>query len=100
MTTSVQAGAEVRAWMARLGIRQKDLAVALGVSQGPMSDRLRGKTSFSIDELATIAGEFDISLGELLGPHILQARQSPRQDLVSTGAGVGRVGLEPTTKGL
>ncbi|WP_372972013.1 helix-turn-helix domain-containing protein [Micrococcus luteus] len=78
--------AEVRAWLARSGKRQADLAAALGVSQSGISHRLRARVAFTLEELATIAEVFDITLAELLGPVILQARRSPRTDMVGAGA--------------
>ena len=42
---------------------------------------------FNVSELGQIAALLDLSLGELLGPEILQARESPRDDMVTTGAG-------------
>ncbi|WP_368632160.1 helix-turn-helix domain-containing protein [Micrococcus endophyticus] len=81
--------AEVRAWLARSGLKQADLANALGVSQSGVSHRLRGRVAFTIAELAVVADVFNISLGELLGPAILQARRSPHTDLVGVGASRG-----------
>ena len=78
--------AEVRAWLARSGKRQADLAAALGVSQSGISHRLRARVAFTLEELATIAEVFDITLAELLGPVILQARRSPHTDMVGAGA--------------
>ena len=78
--------AEVRAWLARSGKRQADLAAALGVSQSGISPRLRARVAFTLEELATIAEVFDITLAELLGPVILQARRSPHTDMVGAGA--------------
>ena len=80
--------AEVRAWLARSGKRQADLAAALGVSQSGISHRLRARVAFTLEELATIAEVFDITLAELLGPVILQARRSPHTDMVGVGASV------------
>ena len=42
--------------------------------------------AFTLEELATIAEVFDITLAELLGPVILQARRSPHTDMVGAGA--------------
>lgn len=78
--------AEVRAWLARSGKRQADLAAALGVSQSGISHRLRARVAFTLEELATIAEVFDITLAELLGPVVLQARRSPHTDMVGAGA--------------
>ena len=39
-----------------------------------MSDRLRGKQNFSLDELFTLAGALDLTVGDLLGDSIVSAR--------------------------
>ena len=38
-----------------------------------MSDRLRGKQNFSLDELFTLAGALDLTVGDLLGNSIVSA---------------------------
>ena len=38
-----------------------------------MSDRLRGKQNFSLDELFTLAGALDLTVGDLLGDSIVSA---------------------------
>ncbi|MCV7621014.1 helix-turn-helix domain-containing protein, partial [Micrococcus luteus] len=68
------------------GIVRHALAAALGVSQSGISHRLRARVAFTLEELATIAEVFDITLAELLGPVILQARRSPHTDMVGAGA--------------
>ena len=75
-------------WCARVveGIVRHALAAALGVSQSGISHRLRARVAFTLEELATIAEVFDITLAELLGPVILQARRSPHTDMVGAGA--------------
>lgn len=80
-------GTEVRVWLTRRSLSQRALADSLGIAQSALSRRLRGAMDFSISELGQIATLLDISLAELLGPAILQARKSPRGDLVTTGAG-------------
>jgi transcriptional regulator with XRE-family HTH domain len=72
-----QVGAEVRAWMGRLGFRQKHLAEVLDVSQTAISQRLNGKVPFGIDELQIIATWFGITLGDLLGSGVLNTK-NPR----------------------
>ncbi|WP_145015770.1 helix-turn-helix domain-containing protein [Micrococcus luteus] len=68
------------------GIVRHALAAALGVSQSGISHRLRARVAFTLEELATIAGWLDITLAELFGPVVLQARRSPRTDMVGAGA--------------
>ncbi|WP_356767691.1 helix-turn-helix transcriptional regulator [Micrococcus sp. APC 4021] len=72
--------------LTRASILRHALAAALGVSQSGISHRLRARVAFTLEELATIAEVFDITLAELLGPVILQARRSPHTDMVGAGA--------------
>ena len=39
-----------------------------------MSDRLRGKQNFSLDELFTLAGALDLTVGDLLADSIVSTR--------------------------
>lgn len=60
---------EVRAWMARRGLKQADLATALGVTRQAVSLRLSGKTAWTVDDLAVVAKVLDIPITALLsGP--------------------------------
>ena len=43
-------------------------------TQSGVSDRLRGKQNFSLDELFTLAGALDLTVGDLLGNSIVSAR--------------------------
>ena len=43
-------------------------------TQSGVSDRLRGKQNFSLDELFTLAGALDLTVGDLLGDSIVSAR--------------------------
>lgn len=90
--------AEVRAWLARSGRKQADLAGALDISQSGISHRLRARVAFTLEELATIADVFEITLAELLGPVILQTRRSPHTDLVGAGAPVVRHAFDGSTQ--
>lgn len=63
--------AEVKAWMARLGYRQVDIANAIGVTQTQISARLRGQTPFTFEQLIKIAATMEITLSDLLGERIL-----------------------------
>lgn len=68
---------EVRAWLGRRNLQQKDLAEALGLTQSSVSLRLSGKMPFTLDDLASIASWLDITLGELLGAGVVNAK-NPR----------------------
>lgn len=84
---AVLVGNEVRAWLGRRDVSQSQMATRLGLARSAASRRMRGERPFSITELMEIADWLDISLLELLGPDLAQARKSPRGDLVTTGAG-------------
>ena len=43
-------------------------------TQSGVSDRLRGKQNFSLDELFTLAGALNLTVGDLLGNSIVSAR--------------------------
>ena len=113
--------------MARAELTQQDLAQIIASSQSAVSERLRGKKEFTLDELLAIAGAMGISLRELLGENIVNAKLPAPSYIEANGQGkkkvapigfiykgatyeivpeqkvpwlVGSVGLEPTTKGL
>ena len=65
---------EVRAWMGRRGLRQVDIAQAIGVTQTQISARLRGQIPFTFEQLIQIAAVMDITLSELLGERILNEK--------------------------
>lgn len=46
LDTNRQLGVEIKTWLVRRGLRQADLATALGISQPSVSQRLLGKISF------------------------------------------------------
>ncbi len=83
---AVLVGNEVRAWLGRRDVSQSQMAARLGLARSAASRRMRGERPFSITELMEIADWLDISLSELLGPDLAQARKIPRGDLVTTGA--------------
>lgn len=58
--------ANVRAEMARQGVRQQEIADALYVTQSAVSARLRGLKAFDVDELAKIARRLNVDLLDLL----------------------------------
>ena len=65
---------EIRVWMSRNGLKQKWLANILGITVPSVSDKLKGTTPFTNDELFTIAGALRLSLGELLGDSIVNTK--------------------------
>jgi transcriptional regulator with XRE-family HTH domain len=67
----------IRAEVARRGIEQQQLARALGMSQAAVSDRFRGKTAWTLNDVEAVA-------------HVLRATTS---DLL-----VRHQGLEPRTR--
>lgn len=56
----------IRALMARRGIKQPQIMALLGLSQPAVSRRLSGQLSWNIDELERIGGAFGVSVAELL----------------------------------
>lgn len=66
---SGRVSSEVRAWMGRRGIRQQELADAMGVSRQAISARLAGRTQWTVDDLAAAANALDVEVTTLLaGP--------------------------------
>lgn len=65
---------EVRAWRGRLGTTQKEMADALGLYQPGVSDRLKGRVAFSLEELIILAAYWDITLGDLLGERLVNEK--------------------------
>ena len=53
--------AEVRAAIARKGMRQTDICKATGFSSSRLSNKLQAKAPFTVDELFLIAGVLDVS---------------------------------------
>lgn len=66
-TLTDRVASEVRAQMARIRMTQTALAVVLGLPQSAVSNRLRGKVSFSVDELELVAGALGVHPASLLG---------------------------------
>ena len=59
--------AEVRAQMARQQVTQVQLSRAIGMAQQSLSERLRGKTPFTTDDLGRVADALGVHPAELLG---------------------------------
>ena len=99
-------------------ITQTKLGEILGIPQASIYRRLNGKISFSFNELLIIASYMGITVGELVGSGLLNAKSStPLQvsqegragkkiapvEMISTGATyevVAGAGFEPATSGL
>lgn len=100
---NLRVSSEIRAWLGRRQLTQKQLAQVLEISQGSLSFRMKGKTGWGFGELMKIAGWLDISLSELLGEDLVNAKgPHPVGEGLgsSTGAGVAVAGLDPATSRL
>lgn len=115
---------EIKSVLGRFDLSQRDLAKVLGVTPAGISDKLLGRSSFTIDELLIIAGHFGLSLEELIGDALVSTRvpeptyveEKGKKKAVPVGfiptgttyhmvapnelTSVGPAGLEPATKGL
>ncbi|MFW0168748.1 helix-turn-helix domain-containing protein [Rothia sp. P4278] len=114
LTPNQVAGREIKTWMLRTGTKQKDLAELLEMTQAGVSKKLRGDAAFTLDDLLKIAAFFDLSLAELLGEGVLNAKipsTAPGSEgekkiapigFIPTGATyqVAGTGFEPVTSGL
>lgn len=65
-TTREAIAAEVRASLARSGQSSLWLAERSGISKSPLSLKLRGQRSFSVEELLAVAAALDVDPGTLL----------------------------------
>lgn len=70
--------ANIRAEAARQKISQTRIACALGLSQQLVSNRMNGKTPFTVDELGVVAEILNTTIGDLVTPR-------PNVDSASTG---------------
>lgn len=68
---SVRITARVQALVRERSTSARDVSVALGKSRSWLSDRYRGRATYTIDDIETLAEHFDVGLGELLGVPIL-----------------------------
>lgn len=70
ITARHEVAANVRALMGRgidgKRVTQTQLGAVLKLSQGPVSERLSGKTPFSFDELLAVADHFNVSIASLI----------------------------------
>ena len=63
---TLRVSGEVRAWMARRGVKQQDLADRLGITQPSLSMRLRGRTRWTINDLVIVAETLKVPVSVLL----------------------------------
>lgn len=75
--TASTVAANVRAEVARRGLRHADLADALGISRPAMSRRLTGDMTFDVDELQTVARFLGVPVAHLLDAADERAAASP-----------------------
>ena len=64
--TRAAVAAEVRAAIARSGRSDAEVASAAGIHRATISRRLRGETSFTVEELVALAVALDVSVADLL----------------------------------
>lgn len=62
-------GARVHAAMWRTRVTQKQLAAALGVDQGSVSKRLRGRTAWKVSDVIVAAQLCGVSVEDLMPQH-------------------------------
>lgn len=60
----------VREQLHKLGMTQAALAGALGISPGTMSERMTGRSRFTVDEVARLARILGLDLHALLGEEL------------------------------
>lgn len=63
---SLAVAAEVRAWLGRRGLNQRQLAERTGTNEIWISRRLHGKTSIDVEDLAKFALALDVPISDLL----------------------------------
>lgn len=68
--------AEIRAAMGRAGIRQADLAAAIGMSRTSLSERLNLQRAFDTDHLNAIAEQLGVDVFSLMAPPTTPGRVS------------------------
>ncbi|MFJ9188952.1 XRE family transcriptional regulator [Streptomyces anulatus] len=56
----------IKLLMTRTGRRQLDVATALGITRGSLSQRLLGNSGWRVNDLAPVAGLFGLTASELL----------------------------------
>ncbi|MBT2594759.1 helix-turn-helix domain-containing protein [Arthrobacter sp. ISL-72] len=75
-TVTERVAANVRAEAARLKMSQRDIAVALGVSQSSANRRYLGITPIDVEELFALANAFSVPVSKLLPEDIRAQAES------------------------
>lgn len=86
--------ANIRALAGRLGISQKELAPAVGLSQGSVSNRWTGKMQWQLEDLDKVAAVFGVQPWELTQPPA-DMRNARRLASVSDSYTAGDLNPEP-----
>ena len=96
---------EIKAWMARRGVRQKELAEVLGYTPAAISRKMSGRNAFTLRDLAQVAAYLDVTLVQLLGQvgtaELVRADEGTEKAPSPSGEEASRLapptGLEPVT---
>ena len=86
--------ANIRAGAARRGLTQMDFARALGVQQQTISKRWKGRRTWPLEDLPTVASLLGVSVADLVTE---PDTQNPRRWIAPRGAAARSKGLEPPT---
>lgn len=57
---------EIRSWLTRHDMTQAQLATSIGISRTALSDKLAGRTQFTLAELEATARTFGVTVSALL----------------------------------
>ena len=68
--------AEVRATQGRANISAAELSRETGISKAALHRKLRGETSFSIEEIIAVARACDVPVGSLIAPADISASEA------------------------
>lgn len=69
----------IRLLMVRTGSRQVDVAKAVGITRGSLSQRLLGNSGWRVNDLPAVASHFGLTVSELLSGYasIASAKRLP-----------------------
>lgn len=95
-TTADIVAENIRAEAARAGFTQVALGRALGLSQGKITLRWKGKTRWQLDELDAVADLLNVTVQDLVTDHH-GVKQNPDRWIAPSGAAARSKGLEPPT---
>lgn len=98
LTTNQVISREIKSWMGRYDLKTIDLANLLGITHAGASKKLRGEASFSIEDLLRVASSLNITIAELLGEGILNAKIPSNAEYSNEGdkKKVAPIGFIPT----